>query len=122
MTSRFEVIKRDLHIWQDKCNAKDLLMRTLADLVVKELASEVSVTGLLRSLREVTVKPSHIKRKGMVDFNLENLCRYLEAVSTELNRSVAKKVNNYEDSLRTGLFTFIFRSKIPNRNRKISHL
>ena len=48
--------------------------------------TEFSVATLVRSLRETTVKPSFVKKGGQIDFNLENLCQYLEFSANDLIR------------------------------------
>ena len=48
--------------------------------------TEFSVATLVRSLRETTVKPSFVKKGGQIDFNLENLCQYLEFAANDLIR------------------------------------
>jgi len=68
----------------DKCSNKDLLMRTLVDIM--QNLTEFSVATLVRSLRETTVKPSFVKKGGQIDFNLENLCQYLEFAANDLIR------------------------------------
>lgn len=67
----------------DKCSSKDLLIRTLVDVV--QNMNGVCIATLVRSLRETTVKPSFVK-KGGIDFNLESLCQYLESSFNELIR------------------------------------
>merc|ERR1739838_899954 len=69
---------------RDKCSNKDLLMRTLVDIM--QNLSEFSVATLVRSLRETTVKPSFAKKGGQIDFNLESLCQYLEFAANDLIR------------------------------------
>ena len=76
--SRLEQTQGLLSQQLDKCANKDLLMRTLVDIM--QNLSEFSVATLVRSLRETTVKPSFVKKVqgGQIDFNLESLCQYLE--------------------------------------------
>jgi hypothetical protein len=78
--ARFDETQGDLSQLVDKCANKDLLIRTLVDLMHK--MGEFSVATLVRWLRETTVKPSFVK-KGGIDFNLESLCRYLENTANE---------------------------------------
>ena len=78
-----------LHIqlsqFQDKCANKDLLIRTVVDLA-QAMTNEFSVTSLVRSLRETTVKPSFVRKSTSIDFNLETLCQYLESSAIEILR------------------------------------
>ena len=64
------------------CANKDLLIRTMID--VMQNTTEFSVSTLVRSMRETTVKPSFVK-KGGIDFNLETLCQYHCTVMIELD-------------------------------------
>ena len=80
---RLEQTQGVLSQHQDKCANKDLLIRTLVDIMQKK--TEFSVATLVRSLRETTVRPSFVK-KGGIGFNLETLCQYLEASANELVR------------------------------------
>ena len=94
MISRLEVTQGFLNEFQDKCANKDLLIRTLVDIM--QNLNEFGVASLVRSLRETTVKPSFVK-KGGIDFNLETLCQYLEnqanqLVRQESNKSVSKNI------------------------------
>ena len=77
-----------LHIqlsqFQDKCANKDLLIRTVVDLA--QAMTEFSITSLVRSLRETTVKPSFVRKSTSIDFNLETLCQYLESSAIEILR------------------------------------
>ena len=81
--SRFELTQGLLSQSQDKCANKDLLIRTMID--VMQNTAEFSVSTLVRSMRETTVKPSFVK-KGGIDFNLETLCQYLESSANDLLR------------------------------------
>ena len=78
-----------LHIqlsqFQDKCANKDLLIRTVVHLA-QAMTNEFSVTSLVRSLRETTVKPSFVRKSTSIDFNLETLCQYLESSAIEILR------------------------------------
>ena len=95
--SRFELTQGILSQQQDKCANKDLLIRTLVDIM--QNMTEFSVATLVRSLRETTVKPSFVKKGGQIDFNLETLCQYLEMAANDLIRQQqlqaeeAEKVN-----------------------------
>merc|ERR1719189_931515 len=82
--SRLEQTQGLLSQQLDKCANKDLLMRTLVDIM--QNLSEFSVATLVRSLRETTVKPSFVKKGGQIDFNLETLCQYLEMAANDLIR------------------------------------
>ena len=84
--SRLEQTQGLLSQQLDKCANKDLLMRTLVDIM--QNLSEFSVATLVRSLRETTVKPSFVKKVqgGQIDFNLESLCQYLELSANDLIR------------------------------------
>jgi len=82
--SRFELTQGILSQQQDKCANKDLLIRTLVDIM--QNMTEFSVATLVRSLRETTVKPSFVKKGGQIDFNLETLCQYLEMAANDLIR------------------------------------
>lgn len=84
LMTRLEVTQGLVNEYQDKCSNKDLLMRTLVD-IMQNIAAEFSIATLVRSMRETTVKPSFVK-KGGIDFNLESLCQYLETSANELVR------------------------------------
>jgi len=82
--SRLEQTQGLLSQQLDKCANKDLLMRTLVDIM--QNLSEFSVATLVRNLRETTVKPSFVKKGGQIDFNLESLCQYLELAANDFIR------------------------------------
>jgi hypothetical protein len=103
--ARFDETQGDLSQLVDKCANKDLLIRTLVDLMHK--MGEFSVATLVRWLRETTVKPSFVK-KGGIDFNLESLCRYLENTANEKVRKShsdetttekVKKIKKYQKKI-----------------------
>lgn len=81
LNTRLEITQGLVNEYQDKCCNKDLLMRTLVD-IMQNIAAEFSIATLVRSMRETTVKPSFVK-KGGIDFNLESLCQYLETSANE---------------------------------------
>ena len=96
-----------LHIqlsqFQDKCANKDLLIRTVVDLA-QAMTNEFSVTSLVRSLRETTVKPSFVRKSTSIDFNLETLCQYLESSAIEiLRKKQDPEVNNWVKMKKLGL-------------------
>jgi len=72
--SRLEQTQGLLSQQLDKCANKDLLMRTLVDIM--QNLSEFSVATLVRSLRETTVKPSFVKR-SKVDKLISTLKAYV---------------------------------------------
>merc|ERR1719412_2459171 len=92
--SRFELTHGLLSQSQDKCANKDLLIRTVID--VMQNTTEFSVATLVRSLRETTVKPSFVK-KGGIDFNLETLCQYLESSANDLFRQQQQQQSEEPD-------------------------
>ena len=87
---RFEQTQGLLTQWQDKCAGKDLLIKTILDVM---FGIEFSVSTFVRSLRETTVKPSFVK-KGGIDFNLEILCQYLENSANEMVRQIEEDKGN----------------------------
>ena len=93
---RLEQTQGFLNEHQDKCANKDLLIRTIVDIM--QNMTEFSVATLVRSLRETTVKPSFVK-KGGIDFNLESLCQYLESSANELVRQQAEDSEKVLSSL-----------------------
>lgn len=90
---RFEQTQGLLSQWQDKCAGKDLLIKTVLDVMQNTV--EFSLSSFVRSLRETTVKPSFVK-KGGIDFNLEILCQYLETSANEMVRQIEEEKQNSE--------------------------
>ena len=88
---RFDQTQGLLTQWQDKCAGKDLLIKTVLDVMQNSI--EFSVSTFVRSLRETTVKPSFVK-KGGIDFNLEILCQYLENSANEMVRQLEEEKGN----------------------------
>ena len=67
---------KSLHPQEHKCATKDLLIRTLSEIVVK--ADDFgSATAVVRRLRETTFKPSYVVNRK-IDFNLDSLCKFIE--------------------------------------------
>jgi len=92
---RFEQTQGLLSQWQDKCAGKDLLIKTVLDVMQNTI--EFSVSTFVRSLRETTVKPSFVK-KGGIDFNLEILCQYLENSANEMVRQIEEEKQQQKSS------------------------
>ncbi len=59
---------------QQKCSTKDFLIKTLVDVL--RSCTDVRTCAIIRHLREATYKPSYVRD---LDFNLESLCRFVEA-------------------------------------------
>jgi len=111
-----------LHIqlsqFQDKCANKDLLIRTVVDLA-QAMTNEFSVTSLVRSLRETTVKPSFVRKSTSIDFNLETLCQYLESSAIEILRK-KQDPEEEEPTITLNVNTKINPTLMPPQNFRIT--